>query len=86
MTVGVRELKAHLSAYLQRAAAGELIRVTDRGHPVAVLGPVPDIERLEMGIRQGWIREASHTAPQPVRRVAARRSIGTVLEEDRDDR
>jgi prevent-host-death family protein len=37
--VGVRELKAHLSRYLQRAAAGERIVVTDRGTPVAVLTP-----------------------------------------------
>ena len=38
-TVGVRELKAHLSRYLQRAGHGERIIVTDRAHPVAVLGP-----------------------------------------------
>lgn len=40
MDVAVRELKAKLSAYLKRASAGELITVTDRGRPVAVLGPV----------------------------------------------
>ena len=33
MEVGVRELKAKLSFYLKRAAAGELITVTDRGSP-----------------------------------------------------
>jgi len=38
MDVAVRELKAKLSAYLQRAAAGEMITVTDRGRPIAVLG------------------------------------------------
>ncbi len=31
--VGIRELKADLSAYLKRAAAGEQIRVTMRGEP-----------------------------------------------------
>src|SRR3954451_11382598 len=41
MDVAVRELKAKLSAYLQQAAAGEVITVTDRGRPVAVLGPIP---------------------------------------------
>jgi prevent-host-death family protein len=40
MKVGVRELKAHLSEYLDRAAAGDVIEVTDRGRPKAVLGPV----------------------------------------------
>mgnify|MGYP003433399800 CR=1 FL=1 len=40
MDVAVRDLKAKLSAYLQQAAAGERITVTDRGRPVAVLGPI----------------------------------------------
>lgn len=31
--VGIRELKADLSGYLKRAAAGESIRVTMRGEP-----------------------------------------------------
>lgn len=40
--VGVRELKAHLSAYLRRVRGeGESIHVTDRGHVVAVLSPPP---------------------------------------------
>lgn len=40
MDVAVRELTVKLSAYLRRAAAGEHITVTDRGRPVAVLGPL----------------------------------------------
>ena len=35
--VSVRELKAQLSRYLERAARGELIRVTERGRPKAIL-------------------------------------------------
>ncbi|MFN8643962.1 MAG: type II toxin-antitoxin system prevent-host-death family antitoxin [Candidatus Binatia bacterium] len=46
MDVGVRELKQNLSAYLERAARGESIRVTDRGVPKAILGPVPGAARL----------------------------------------
>ena len=34
MEVGVRELKAKLSSYLARAAAGEIVTVTDRGQPL----------------------------------------------------
>ena len=41
MEVGVREFKAKLSNYLARAAAGEVLTVTDRGQPVAVLSPPP---------------------------------------------
>ena len=38
--VGVRELKARLSEHLRRAQAGEQMIVTDRGKPIASLGPV----------------------------------------------
>jgi len=37
----VRELKQKLSEYLDRAERGEVLRVTDRGRPKAVLGPLP---------------------------------------------
>jgi len=40
-STGVRELKAHLSQYVQRAAMGETVIVTDHGKPVAVLAPLP---------------------------------------------
>src|SRR5659263_291221 len=53
MDVGVRELKQKLSEYLDRAAGGELIRVTDRGVPKAVLGPIPGQDRIEQGIHEG---------------------------------
>lgn len=38
-TVGVRSLKAQLSGYLKVVASGTRLIVTDRGRPVAVLGP-----------------------------------------------
>jgi prevent-host-death family protein len=48
--VGVRELRQNLSVYLQRVAAGETLRVTDRGHDVALLVPLAaqtsTVERL----------------------------------------
>ncbi len=48
--VGVRELRQNLSVHLRRVIAGETLEVTDRGHPVAVLAPLPKpttvLERL----------------------------------------
>jgi prevent-host-death family protein len=38
-TVGVRELKNHLSAYLRRVRLGESVLVTDHGEVVAKLSP-----------------------------------------------
>src|SRR2546427_582266 len=40
-TVGVRELRQRASELLRRVEAGEVFEVTDRGRPVAVLGPLP---------------------------------------------
>jgi prevent-host-death family protein len=84
MDVGVRELKQHLSEYLERAAQGELIRVTDRGQPKAILGPVPGAGRLASGVKEGWIRAADETEPGPVRRAVAQRGTAEVLDEDRN--
>lgn len=39
MAVSVRELKAHLSAYLRRVASGEEVAITSRGQLVARLAP-----------------------------------------------
>src|SRR6266511_2628442 len=40
--VGVRELRQNLSRYLRRVTKGERLEVTERGKPVAVLGPVDE--------------------------------------------
>jgi prevent-host-death family protein len=45
-SVGVRELRQRASELLRRVQAGEAIEITDRGRPVALLGPLPD-DRLE---------------------------------------
>ena len=83
MEVAVRELKAKLSAYLQRAQAGEHITVTDRGRPVAMLGPPAAGVDLQAAADAGWLTPARSTGLQPIRRYRALRSIQEVLDEDR---
>lgn len=39
--VGVRALKQNASAVVAAAAAGEVVTVTDRGRPTALLSPIP---------------------------------------------
>lgn len=39
-TVGIRELRQDASTVLKRVAAGEVIEVTDHGHPVARIVPI----------------------------------------------
>ncbi len=41
-SVGIRELRQRASELLRRVEAGETFEITDRGRPVAQLGPVPD--------------------------------------------
>jgi len=46
MTTSVRQLKAGLSSYLKRAAAGEEVVVTSRGRPIArLVRAAPEAER-----------------------------------------
>ncbi|MBI3184991.1 MAG: type II toxin-antitoxin system prevent-host-death family antitoxin [Myxococcales bacterium] len=37
---GIRELKAHLSAYVRRVKGGESVLITERGQAVAELRPI----------------------------------------------
>jgi prevent-host-death family protein len=83
--VGVRELKQRLSEYLDRAERGELLRVTERGRPKALLGPLPGRGRVEEGVAEGWIRPGSGSGLRPVRRATAKRRVLDALAEDRGE-
>ncbi len=84
--MGIRELKQRLSEYLERVAAGEVIRVTDRGRPKAMLTPVRDDRVVERGVREGWLTPGEAAAPEPVRRGRATKRALELLREDRDGR
>jgi prevent-host-death family protein len=83
--VGVRELKQHLSEYLERAERGELVRVTDRGRPKALLGPLPGRARVEDGIAEGWITPGSGGSLRPVRRAKSSGRVLDALGQDRGE-
>jgi prevent-host-death family protein len=57
--VGVRELRQRASELLRRVEGGETIEITDRGRPVALLGPLPAGSPLEKLRRAGEIDEAT---------------------------
>lgn len=85
MDVGVRELKAKLSEYLTRVAAGEELTVTDRGRPVARIVPFADTT-LQRGFDEGWIEAPRRSSLEPFERVAAAESVASVLDADRGER
>lgn len=50
MTVGIRELKARLSNYMQQVKAGATLVITERGKPVGRIVPLsPAVE--------AWVQE-----------------------------
>jgi prevent-host-death family protein len=61
--VGIRELKNDLSRWVARARGGQEIVVTERGTPVARLGPVADEDPLEALIAAGLVERARRRAP-----------------------
>jgi prevent-host-death family protein len=52
--VGIRELRNHLSAYLERVKEGDEVVVTDRGQAVARLLPM-GMSKLEQLIAEGLV-------------------------------
>jgi prevent-host-death family protein len=86
MDVGVRELKAKLSEYLDRVERGETIRVTDRGRPKVQITPLPAEDRIAQGIREGWITPGDGRRLKPIkRRFKGKRTIQEILDEDRGE-
>ena len=83
MEVGVRELKAKLSEFIGRAAKGEPVVVTDRGRPVAQIGPLTGYSAVERGIEEGWIEPPKRAGLAPAQRFRADQSVLDVIDEDR---
>lgn len=69
MNVSVRERERNLSKCLERTAHGATSRVTDRGTPKAILGPLPERLHLDEGTANGWVEApATPIAEKPARR------------------
>lgn len=86
MKVGIRELKARLSEYIERATEGEVIDVTSRGKRVAQIVPAPGTDNVERGLAEGWITRANLRAPMPSRRYLPRADTPSTTELIRADR
>jgi len=68
-SVGVRELRQRASDLLRLVAEGEVIEITDRGRPVALLAPLPHGTPLERMRAAGELDAATadfHDLPEPV--------------------
>ena len=87
-TVGIRELKAHLSRHLKRVRSGVRLIVTERGRSVATISPIetrPDVgwaRRLVGEGRAQWSGGKPSGSPRPGP-VAADRTVSSAVLEDR---
>jgi prevent-host-death family protein len=88
--VAVRELRQNLSVHLRRIKKGEVLEVTERGQPVAVLAPLPEtMTPLGRLILEGRVlRPATgriEDLPPPVK-IKLKRPLSEILDELREDK
>jgi prevent-host-death family protein len=87
-TVGVRELKAHLSRHLKRVQSGTRLVITERGRAIASIQPIEartDVDWAHALVAAGraqWIGGKPEGAkpPVPIERAA---SVSEAVIEDR---
>jgi prevent-host-death family protein len=90
-SVGIRELRQQASALLRRVVAGEVIEITDHGHPIARIVPLRPgaLDQLILEgratERDGDLLELLDELGLPVPAEAGRQSPSEALAEFRAD-
>ena len=88
MKVGIRELKAHLSAYIEQARKGETVVITDHGKVVAQLGPSPELDlpvNLKRLVNEGRLilKPPPRDLPAPIKLLPGEKSMQDYISEQR---
>jgi prevent-host-death family protein len=85
MEVGIRELRNNLARWLARAKKGEEIVVTERGKPIARLGPLRD-RTMEELVAAGVVTPAKRPKTKITEPgVKAKGSVTEILRRMRDE-
>ena len=88
MSVGIRELKARLSAYLRQVKAGATLVITERGQPIGRIVPLrPSVYQRAEELAQAGLASWSGRrlrAREPVARIRGGKMLSQLLLEDRD--
>lgn len=87
--VGIRELKAQLSGYIQSVKQGETIVITERGKPVGRIVPVSESvdERVQSAIRSGmagWSGKKLRAGKPAAKLRRGARRVSDLVDENRD--
>ena len=87
-TVGIRELKTHLSRHLRRVRSGVRLLVTERGHSIATINPVEapaDVDWAHQLVAEGhahWSVSKPTGARRPAK-IKGKTASSMVLEDRR---
>ena len=87
-TVGIRELKTHLSRHLKRVRAGARLLVTERGRSIATINPPEmraDVDWADQLVAEGhahWNR-GKPVGARPPARITGRTASSIVIEDRR---
>jgi prevent-host-death family protein len=86
-TVGIRELKAHLSRHLKRVRSGVRLGITERGRTIATIAPVespPNVDWAHRLVSEGhaqWNGGKPTGATRPPK--LSRKTAASAVLEDR---
>ena len=85
IAVGIKELKARLSSYVERVQQGEEVVITDHGREVALVIPISPERRAVRALMDGGQAKWSGGKPSGKRGVSVKGEplSDTVLEERR---
>ena len=87
LTVGVRELKSHLSEYLRKVKAGRTIVITEHGKTVGRIVPASQSleEKMQAMVQAGLAEwNGQKLKPmKPVARIKEGHSVADIIIEDR---
>jgi prevent-host-death family protein len=91
-TVGIRDLKAHLSRHLRRVRSGTRLEVTERGRTIATISPAhtpdepPEVQwarKMVLDGRAQWSGGKPEGTSRPVTRTTGPTVSDAVLEDRR---
>lgn len=83
--IGIRALKQNASAVVAKAAAGEIVTITSRGRPMALMTPIPK-SRLQELLDAGLATEATRDIadlPDPIEGPSASEVLTEMREGER---
>lgn len=83
MEVGIRELKNHLSRYLDHVRDGDEVVVTDRGRAIARVVPIGDERVLDRLVADGLVTPAPRRKQRAKPPITTKGSVSDLVVEQR---